>query len=102
MYAVIQTGGKQYRVQPGDFLQVEKLDAPADTTVSFDALMFADGTQVRVGNPTVAGIKVTALVKEVQKGEKLRIFKMKRRKGYRRKTGHRQLHTLLHIEDIKA
>lgn len=102
MYAVIQTGGKQYKVKPGDRLYVEKREEPVDSQIMLDALLLADGENVRVGTPTVAGVQVVAKVGETEKGEKLRIFKMKRRKGYRRKTGHRQPYTTLNIVDIQA
>jgi large subunit ribosomal protein L21 len=102
MYAVIETGGKQYRVQPGERLRVEKLVAEPGAKVSFPVLLFADGTKVQVGTPTVQGAQVNAEVISEEKGEKLRIFKYRRRKGYRRKTGHRQVYTALRIVDIQA
>lgn len=102
MYAVIQTGGKQYKVKAGDRLYVEKLEQPVDSEIKLDALLVADGDTVRVGTPTVSGVQVVAKVGETEKGEKLRIFKMRRRKGYRRKTGHRQPYTTLNIVEIQA
>lgn len=102
MYAVIETGGKQYRVQPGERLLVEKLPAEAGAQVTFQPLLLADGANVRVGTPVVSGAQVTAEVVGEEKGEKLTIFKYRRRKGYRRKTGHRQVYTSLKIVDIKA
>lgn len=101
MYAVIQTGGKQYRVQAGERLRVERLPAEPGATVKFEPLLIADGANVRVGTPTVGGAEVQAEVLGEEKGEKLRIFKMRRRKGYRRNTGHRQVYTALRIIDIK-
>lgn len=102
MYAVIETGGKQYRVQKGERLRIEKLEAESGTQVSFPVLLLADGENVKVGKPTVAGATVTATVQGAEKGEKLLIFKYRRRKGYRRKTGHRQQYTSVLIQDIKA
>lgn len=102
MYAVIETGGKQYRVQKGERLCIEKLEAESGTQVSFPVLLLADGENVKVGKPTVAGATVTATVEGIEKGEKLLVFKYRRRKGYRRKTGHRQQYTAVLIQDIKA
>jgi large subunit ribosomal protein L21 len=91
MYAVINTGGKQYRVKEGDVLDVEKLGAPQGDTVLFDrVLLIEDGDKVLVGTPVVAGAAVKAEVVENFKGEKVLIFKKKRRKQYRRTKGHRQ------------
>ena len=103
MYAVIATGGKQYRVEPGETIDVEKLGIEAGGTVEFgEVLLFADGDQVKVGAPHVAGASVTAQVVDEHKGEKLIIYTYRRRKGYRRKTGHRQTYTRLKITAIKA
>jgi large subunit ribosomal protein L21 len=103
MYAVIQTGGKQYRVAEGETLRVEKLPAAPGDKLSFSPLLFADdGGNVQVGKPNVSGIKVEAEVLGEGKGEKIIIFKYKRRKSYRRKTGHRQLFTALKIVSIKV
>jgi large subunit ribosomal protein L21 len=105
MYAVIATGGKQYRVQPGETIKVEKLEGAKDQgAVTFDqVLLVADGTDVKVGAPTLPGAKVTGEVLVASgKGEKLLIYKYRRRKGYRRKTGHRQLFTAVKITGITA
>lgn len=103
MYAVIQTGGKQYRVAEGETLRVEKLPASPGDKLSFSPLLFADdGGNVQIGKPNVTGIKVEAEVMEQGRGEKIVIFKYKRRKSYRRKTGHRQPFTALKIVSIKA
>jgi large subunit ribosomal protein L21 len=103
MYAVIQTGGKQYRVAEGETLRVEKLPASPGDKLSFSPLLFADdGGNVQVGKPNVSGIKVEAEVMGQGKGEKIVIFKYKRRKSYRRKTGHRQPFTALKITAITA
>ncbi len=106
MYAVIATGGKQYRVQPGETIRIEKLstdDGHAKETgaVTFDqVLLIADGEDLKVGGPTVAGATVTAEVMGSGRGEKLLIYKYRRRKGYRRKTGHRQPFTAVKITAI--
>ena len=103
MYAVIQTGGKQYRVAQGETLRVEKLDGPAGTKFSFPTLLFADdGGNVRVGMPSVTGVSVDAEIIEQGLGKKIIIFKYKRRKSYRRKAGHRQPFTALRINAINA
>ena len=103
MYAVIATGGKQYRVQPGETIKVEKLEGATDQgAVTFDqVLLVADGTDVKVGAPTLPGVKVTGeVLVATGRGEKLIIYKYRRRKGYRRKTGHRQLFTAVKITGI--
>jgi large subunit ribosomal protein L21 len=103
MYAVIQTGGKQYRVAEGETLRVEKLPATPGDKLSFSPLLFADdGGNVQIGKPNVTGIQVEAEVLEQGRGPKIVIFKYKRRKSYRRKTGHRQPFTALKIVSIKA
>ena len=103
MYAVIQTGGKQYRVAEGETLRVEKLPASPGDKLSFSPLLFADdGGNVQVGKPEVSGIKAEAEVLDQAKGKKILIFKYKRRKSYRRKTGHRQPFTALKIVSIKV
>ena len=101
MYAVIKTGGTQYRVQPGDVLVVEKLDGEPGANVAFgDVLMLGDGDAVTVGAPTVAGATVNATLVETRKGEKIKIFKKIRRQGYRRTGGHRQTETVLRVTGI--
>ncbi len=103
MYAVIETGGKQYRVAEGETLRVEKLSASAGEKLTFSPLLFADdGGNVSVGRPRVSGVTVEAQVLEQGLGEKIIIFKYKRRKSYRRKQGHRQPFTALKITAIKA
>ena len=102
-YAVIETGGKQYRVEKDSVLSVELLGAEAGKTVEFDqVLALSDGTDLAIGTPVVPGAKVTATVVENFRGEKLVSFKKKRRKGYRRKIGHRQELTRLKIDSISA
>src|SRR5262245_31471535 len=98
MYAVIETGGKQYRIAEGETLRVEKLAASAGDKLSFDPLLFSDDAgKIVVGQPKVPGIKVEAEVLEQGLGKKIVLFKYKRRKSYRRKTGHRQPYTTLKI-----
>ncbi len=101
MYAVIETGGKQYRVAVGDVLRVEKITADAGATVRLDkVLMVADGDQVRVGNPVVSDTAVNATVRGHGRADKTRIFKLRRRKHYRKQAGHRQYYTELEITGI--
>jgi large subunit ribosomal protein L21 len=102
MYAVVETGGKQYRVAVGDVLRVEKLDVAEGGAVNLDkVLMVADGDSVRVGTPNLAGSAVTATVKAHGRGDKIRIFKFRRRKHYRKSQGHRQHYTEIEITAIK-
>jgi large subunit ribosomal protein L21 len=101
MYAVIKTGGKQYRVAANDVLEIEKLDGEAGSTLEFtDVLMLGEGESVRVGTPLVAGAKVTAELVAQTRGPKLIAFKKRRRKNSRRKKGHRQDLTRVRITDI--
>ena len=102
MYAVIETGGKQYRVQKGDLVRVEKLAATSGDKITFPVLLVADGTNVKVGKPTVASAEVVATVQGNEKGKKLIVFKYRRRKGYRRKNGHRQEYTAVRIDAING
>ena len=101
MYAVIQTGGKQYRVKSGEQLKVELLAVEVGATVSFDrVLMLGEGEGVRVGAPFVAGATVKATVVAQGRGEKIRIFKLRRRKHYAKTQGHRQGFTEVRIDEI--
>jgi large subunit ribosomal protein L21 len=101
MYAVIKTGGKQYRVKPGDLLVVEKLDGDAGAEISFDqVLAVGEGADVVLGAPLVAGASVVATLVETRKGEKIKIFKKRRRQGYRRTRGHRQPESVLRVTSI--
>lgn len=103
MYAVVKTGGKQYRVQSGESVRVESLPAEVGAAVSFDeVLMVGEGESVRVGTPFVAGVKVTATVVAHGRGEKVHIFKMRRRKHYQKSQGHRQDYTEVRIDDIQG
>jgi len=101
-YAVIETGGKQYRVQQGDVLDVELLATDEGASVEFDALAVSNGSELSIGTPVVDGAKVKASVVENLRGEKIYSFKKKRRKGYRRKIGHRQELTKIKVEEISA
>ncbi len=101
MYAVIETGGKQYRVQAGDVIEVERLESAPDG-VRFDrVLMVESDGAVQVGNPVVSGAVVSASAVGEARGPKIRVFKKKRRKGYRRTIGHRQHLTRIRIDDIQ-
>lgn len=103
MYAIIKTGGKQYRVSAGEKLQVEKLDAAVGAEVVLDqVLMVVDGESVTLGKPLVAGAAVKATVIGHQRGEKLKIYKMRRRKHFRKTLGHRQDYTQIQISGIAA
>ena len=102
MYAVLETGGKQYRVVAGDRLEIERLTTEAGQTHTFDrVLMVNNEGQLTIGTPTVASATVVADVLEHIRGEKKIIFKMKRRKGYHKKQGHRQELTVVKIKEIK-
>lgn len=102
MYAIIETGGKQYRVQQGDTIYVEKLDLAPDAAVEFDVLLLSQDAGLTVGRPYVSGAKVIAKVLGQVKGEKIVVFKYKSKKNYRRKQGHRQPYTKLEITGITA
>jgi large subunit ribosomal protein L21 len=103
LYAIVRTGGKQYRVAEKTVLAVEKLDVADGETIELtDVLMIADGDSVRVGTPTVAGAKVTATVVETFKGRKIHGYTYKPTKGVQRHYGHRQWHTRLRIDKIEA
>lgn len=101
MYAVVETGGKQYKVSAGDNVDVEKLPYEVGERVELDrVLLVADGDEVRVGQPTVEGAKVLATVTDHAKGPKIIVFKYKPKERYRRKKGHRQAYTRLMIDEI--
>ena len=101
MYAIIKSGGKQYRVQSGEQLRVESLAAEVGAAVAFDeVLMVGAGESVRVGAPLVAGAQVKATVLAHGRGDKVRIFKLRRRKHYQKTQGHRQSYTEVRIDDI--
>ena len=100
-HAIFETGGKQYRVKEGDELYIEKLDAEEDAKIKFDNVLavFSEGDQ-KIGSPYIKGASVTAKVVKSGKAKKIIVFKMKRRKGYRRKQGHRQPYTKVIIDKI--
>lgn len=101
-HAVIRTGGKQYRVAQGDLVRFEKLEGAAGDKVSFDEVLFLGGDSPQFGTPLVKGAKVQGEIVTQGLGEKLVIFKFKRRKKYRRKAGHRQCYTAVKITEVTA
>ncbi len=100
MYAIIATGGKQYRVSEGDVIYIEKIDAQVDSTVSFDVLLMGNDGDVKIGMPVVEGVKVEGKVVGQIRGEKIVVYKYKSKKNYRRKQGHRQPYTKVEITKI--
>ena len=100
MYAIIQTGGKQYKVEVGDQILVEKLDAEVDASVDFETLLVADDAGVKVGTPVLNGVNVKGKVLEHGKGKKVIVFKYKPKKNIRTKRGHRQPYTKVEILSI--
>ena len=102
MYAIIATGGKQYKVSEGDVIKVEKLGVEAGQTYEFDQVLAVSADEMKVGTPTVAGAKVTATVTGEGRGKKVIVYKYKRKSGYHKKNGHRQLYTQVKIEKINA
>ena len=102
MYAIIKTGGKQYCVEEGKVITIEKLDVEAGAEVAFDEVLLVSGDSVKIGQPTVAGAKVTGKVLEQGKGAKSPIFKYKAKSNYRRRQGHRQPFTKVQIEKIEG
>ena len=103
MYAVISTGGKQYRIEQGDVIRVEKLDGEEGASVDFDrVLMIGDGEEVTVGTPYIEGSVVSGAIKNHGRGKKIQIVKFRRRKNYRKQMGHRQAYTEVEITDIKT
>ena len=103
MYAIIKTGGKQYRVSPGQTLRVEKLDGNVGETVELDnVLLVGGGEGIQIGTPSVSGAAVSAEIVEQGRAKKIIVFKKKRRKGYHKKQGHRQYYTGLKITEIRA
>ena len=102
MYAVIKTGGKQYKVSEGDLLKVEKIDGAVGETVEIDQVLMVGGVEVKLGTPLVPGAKVKAQIVAQEKDKKILVFKSKRRKGYRKKFGHRQPITRLKVAAIEA
>ncbi|MFG6148381.1 50S ribosomal protein L21 [Halobacillus sp. B23F22_1] len=102
MYAIIETGGKQIKVQEGQEIYVEKVNVEAGETVTFDKVLFVGGDDTKVGVPFVDGASVTAKVEKQGRQKKLTVFKYKPKKNYKRKQGHRQPYTKLVVESIKA
>ncbi len=102
MFAVIQTGGKQYRVAEGDRLRVEKLAGDVGAKITFDKVLLVAGESVKVGTPLVSGAKVSAEIVAQDRDKKVIVFKFRRRKNYRRKQGHRQPFTELKITGVSA
>ncbi len=101
MYAIIKTGGKQYKVEPGDIIEVEKLDGEPGGEIAFgEVLLASDGAEVKVGRPYIDNSKVTCEVISHRKGKKVVAFKFRRRKGSKTKKGHRQLLTRLKVKEI--
>jgi large subunit ribosomal protein L21 len=102
MYAVIKTGGKQYKVSAGDLLKVEKLDGAVGDTIELNEVLMVGGEEVKIGTPLLPNAKVSAQIVEQGKDKKILVFKSKRRKNYRKKYGHRQPLTRLKITNIEA
>ena len=103
MYAVIQTGGKQYKVSQGDRIQVERLEGQVGDQVRFEEVLFlSDGGETQVGSPKIEGARVVGKIVDQSKGKKILVFKFKRRKMYRRLRGHRQMLTDVQIEGIES
>ncbi len=99
-YAIIRSGDKQFRVTPGSIVRVPSINAEVGDKANFDVLVYGDGGDVQVGAPLVSGIGVEGTVLEHGRGEKIIVFKMKRRKGYRKKQGHRQNFTAVRIDSV--
>ena len=103
MYAVVRSGGKQYRVSPGGSVRVEKLAGEVGSKVTLDEVLMVGGEgDVKIGTPTVDGASVSGTITAQGRGDKIRVFKMKRRKGYRRTQGHRQDYTEIAIDGISS
>lgn len=102
MYAIIATGGKQYKVAEGDIIKIEKLGADAGETVTFDQVLAVNNGELMVGSPTVAGASVSATVMKEAKAKKVIVYKYKSKTGYHKKNGHRQLYTQVKIDKINA
>ncbi|MBE5929195.1 MAG: 50S ribosomal protein L21 [Lachnospiraceae bacterium] len=102
MYAIIATGGKQYKVSEGDVIRVEKLDVAAGESFTFDQVLIVNDGEMKIGNPTVEGASVTASVLAEGKAKKVIVYRYKRKSGYHKKNGHRQSYTEVKIEKINA
>ena len=102
MYAIIATGGKQYKVSEGDIITIEKLGKEADEKVTFDQVLVVSDKDIKIGNPTVAGATVDATVVKEGRAKKVIVYKYKRKTGYHKKNGHRQCFTQVKIDKINA
>ncbi len=103
MYAVVRSGGKQYRVSQGNSLRVEKLPGEVGSSITLDDVLMIGGEgDVKIGTPTVDGAQITGTIVAQGRGPKIRVFKMKRRKGYRRSQGHRQDYTEIRVDEIRG
>ena len=102
MYAIIETGGKQYKVEQGDVIYIEKLNNEAGSTIEFDRILAVAGDTMTVGNPIVSGAKVSGTILDHGKSKKVVVFKYKAKKNERKKQGHRQQYTKVQIDEIKA
>ena len=100
MYAIIETGGKQYKVAEGDSIKIEKIDAEIGSSVTFDQVLAVNNGELSIGCPTVEGATVSATVEKVGKGKKVIVYKYKSKTGYHKKNGHRQLFTEVKIDKI--
>ena len=101
MYAIFKNGGRQYRAEKGDTLELDQQGSDAGSTIEFpEVVLYHDGTKAKIGTPTVAGVKVVAEVVKNMRGDKIRVFKYRRREGYHRTRGHRSRLTLVKITDI--
>ena len=102
MYAVVRTGGKQLRVSPGDVVRVELLPGDPGQQIQLNEVLLVGGDTVKIGTPVVEGASVRATIRGEDKGKKIKVFKMKRRKRYRLSQGHRQRYTVLYIDSIEG
>ena len=102
MYAVVRTGGKQYKVSVGDFLKIEKIEGAVGETITLEDILMVGGDTVIIGTPVVPSVSVVGKIVEQGKDKKILVFKSKRRKNSRKLNGHRQLRTVLKIESINA
>ena len=102
MYAVVRTGGKQHKVAPGDLIRVEKLPGEIGDKIELGEVLLTAGDDVRIGTPLVEGAKVVGTITDQARGPKIVVFKLKRRKNYRRKQGHRQSYTEIRVDGIEA
>ena len=102
MYAIIETGGKQYKVTEGDVIKIEKLGTTAGDSIVFDQVLAVGGDELKIGKPTVEGATVTATSQGDIKGKKIIVYRHKSKKGYHKKNGHRQMYTKVRIDKINA